>query len=83
MSVPARQRAINPTGRSGSIKLSRRAGDGVYLTTVHGYTNTAPSGARMPKLAALSAVDIARFPPALSPTTMIFSPVEPAQAKIK
>lgn len=79
MHQPARHLVISPNGKTGSIKLRSLAGDGVYLTTVHGYTAKIPSGGRMPKEAALIAVEMAKFAPALSPTMMIFSPVDPSK----
>ena len=76
--LPARHFERIPRGRRGSIRVNMRAGEGTYSTSMHPYTDTKPSGQRMPYDAAFILADTTRLPPALSPTRHSLSPVQPA-----
>jgi len=67
--LPLRHRNKNPKGNNGSIRQSRRAGEGTKSTTIGAYAMKIPVGIRIPSSMHFMAVPRFKFAPAESPAT--------------
>lgn len=81
--VPSKHVVRIPTGSKASIILSVREGEGMYCMYTGVYTATSPSGSLRSLSIAFSTAAKSRLPPALSPTTTIFSAVVPTNMVVR